>query len=156
MSMWLTARNSLSLISTSPGPWTVKSAPARALTAFARQCTLLVWPTQVQRHATFTAVSQSAFTHDDRYDDRFANTVRRPVCKPIVMCEQSNSLFSNRSSYRSQESNMFDSCDPTDDRRDVWTLLRSVWRPVCKLMQSIWPLIGWLYINGLDGTCWLY
>jgi len=60
-----------------------------------------------------------AFTHDDRYDDRFANTVRRPVCKPIVMCKQSNSLFSNRSSYRSQESNMFDSCDPTDDRPDV-------------------------------------
>ena len=64
-------------------------------------------------------VVKSAFTHDDRYDDRFANTVRRPVCKPIVMCEQSKSLFSNRSSYRSQESNMFDSCDPTDDRRDV-------------------------------------
>ena len=59
---------------------------------------------------------------------------------PIVMCEQSNSRYSNRSSYRSQESNMFDSCDPTDDRSDVWTLLRSVWRPVCKPMQIIWPL----------------
>ena len=32
----------------------------------------------------------------------------------------------DRSSYRSQESNMFDSCDPTDDRRDVWTRLRPV------------------------------
>ena len=47
-----------------------------------------------------------------RCDDRFA--IRSSLC------EQSNSLFSNRSSYRSQESNMFDdSCDPTDDRRDV-------------------------------------
>jgi len=27
--------------------------------------------------------------------------------------------FANRSSHRSQESNMFDSCDPTDDERDV-------------------------------------
>ena len=38
-------------------------------------------------------LSNRAFTHDDRYNDRFANTVRRPVCKPIVMCKQSNSLF---------------------------------------------------------------
>jgi len=55
----LTARNSLSLISTSPGPWTVNSAPARALTAFARQCTLLVWPrrTHTRTHRLLTVVT---------------------------------------------------------------------------------------------------
>ena len=47
----LTARNSLSLISTSPGPCTVKRAPARALTAFARQCTLFVWPANTHSHS---------------------------------------------------------------------------------------------------------
>ena len=83
-------------------------------------------------------------------DDRYAN--RSSCVNSQIHCFQTG----RHSSYRSHESNMFDSCDPTDDRRDVWRLLRSVWQPVCKLMQSIWPLIGWLYINGLYVTCWLY
>ena len=60
-----------------------------------------------------------AFIHDDRFSNRYANTVSIPVCKPIVMCKRSNSLFANRSSPRSPESNRFDSCDLTENTRDV-------------------------------------
>ena len=58
------------------------------------------------RHIPKPLHSNRSFTHDDQFANRYANMVSILVCKPIVMSKQSNSLFSNRSSIGSQESNV--------------------------------------------------
>ena len=80
-----------------------------------------------------------------RCDDRFAN--RSACVNSQIHCFQTGRL-SDR-----QESNMFDSC--RSDRRPA-RCVNALAIGMTTGLQSIWPLVVWLYINGLDVTCWLY
>ena len=71
----------------------------------------------------------------------FAKPACIPVCKLVALCKRNDDRLANRFAngfaYRS-------------------LCVNALAIGMTTGLQSIWPLIGWLYINGLDVTCWLY